>query len=116
MSDPKENLKLLFVVLNKAECLPSLLSLFVELGLKGATVIDSVGMGRILTHDIPIFAGVKNLFTGTRPGNKTIMIMLHEEMIPLVVEAFEQAVGPLDQPGNGMIITVPVERVFGGGE
>jgi nitrogen regulatory protein PII len=113
MTDTSEKSKLLFVILNKPERLQDLMVIFVELGIKGATVLDSVGMGQILTHDVPIFAGLRGLLTGTRPQNKTLMILLTEEMIPLVVEAFEEAVGPLSEPGNGVIFAVPVEQICG---
>ncbi len=116
MAINSENHKLLLVILNKAECLQEFISVLVEVGIKGATIMDSEGMGKILAHDIPIFAGLRGLLTGARPQNKTIMILLHEEMIPLVVEAFETAVGPLQQPGNGIIFSLPVEFVLGAGE
>lgn len=116
MTGSNDQNKVLFVILNKTEYLQDLMVLLVELGLKGATVIDSVGMGKILTQDIPIFAGMRSLLTGARPSNKTIMMLLHEEMIPLVVEAFEHTVGPLDQPGNGVIFSLPVDFVYGAGE
>jgi nitrogen regulatory protein PII len=113
MAETTEKHKLIFVILNKPERLQDLMVIFVELGLQGATVFDSVGMGKILTQDIPLFAEVKGLLTGARPQNKTIMIHLAEEMIPLVVEAFEEAVGPLDQPGNGVIFAVAAEQICG---
>jgi hypothetical protein len=116
MPDDKNHSRLLFIILNKVECLQDLIVVFVELGLSGATILNSVGMGKILTQDIPIFAGLKSLISGARSENKVIMVLLHEEMIPLVVEAFEDTVGPLDQPGNGMIISVPVDFVRGGTE
>jgi nitrogen regulatory protein P-II 1 len=113
MAETTEKHKLIFVILNKPERLQDLMVIFVELGLHGATVFDSVGMGKILTQDIPLFAELKGMLTGARPQNKTIMIHLAEEMIPLVVEAFEEAVGPLDQPGNGVIFAVAAEQICG---
>jgi nitrogen regulatory protein PII len=113
MPDTTEKRKLLFVILNKPERLQDLMVIFVELGLKGATVFDSVGMGKILTQDVPLFAELRGFLTGARQQNKTIMILLPEEMIPLVVEAFEEAVGPLSEPGNGVIFAVPVEQIYG---
>ena len=51
---------LMVFVLNREEYLDEILSGFVELGIGGATIIDSMGMGRILSHDIPIFAGMQD--------------------------------------------------------
>ena len=116
MSSSSEKQKLLILILNKPECLQALFSVLVELGISGATVLDSEGMGKILAQDIPIFAGVKNLFSATRPKNKTILIVLHEEMIPLVAQAFEETVGPLSEPGNGIVLSMPVDLIKGGAE
>ena len=52
---------LMVVVLNKEEYLDEVLSGFVEIGIGGATILDSTGMGRILTQDIPIFAGLQGI-------------------------------------------------------
>ena len=73
---------LLVLILNKEEHLEEILELFVELGVSGATIIDSVGMGRILSHDIPIFAGFRSLMRGSRPYNKTIFSIVPEELVP----------------------------------
>jgi len=114
MSSSSDKQKLLILILNKPECLQALFSVLVELGISGATVLDSEGMGKILAQDIPIFAGVKSLFSAARPKNKTILISLHEEMIPLVAQAFEETVGPLSEPGNGIILSMPADQVLGG--
>ena len=50
-------MKLIIFVLNQEERLEEILEAFLELGINGATILDSIGMGRILAHDIPIFAG-----------------------------------------------------------
>ena len=70
---------LLLLVLNKEEHLEEVLEVFLELDIHGATIIDSIGMGRILAHDIPIFAGFRNLMQESRPGNKTIFTVVDEK-------------------------------------
>ena len=87
--------------------------MFLELDITGATIIDSIGMGRILAHDIPIFAGFRNLMQESRPGNKTIFTVLHEEKIKSVIQGIEQICGCLDDPGSGILITLPVSNVKG---
>ena len=61
-------MKVLVIVLNREEFLDDVLSLFVEMGITGATIIDSVGMGRIISYNIPIFAGFRDLMSGNRPS------------------------------------------------
>ncbi|MBL7033549.1 MAG: hypothetical protein ISR91_05330 [Candidatus Delongbacteria bacterium] len=106
-------MKLLIIILNKEENLDELLEGFLEMDIRGATVINSKGMGSILTSDIPIFAGLKDLLQGNRPGNKTILTLVEEDRIPVIVNLFEDVVGKLDQPGNGIIFTLPVADVIG---
>ena len=104
---------LLLLVLNKEEHLEEVLEVFLELDIHGATIIDSIGMGRILAHDIPIFAGFRNLMQESRPGNKTIFTVVDEQKIPLIIQGFEQICGSLDEPGAGILITFPVGTVKG---
>lgn len=109
----KTDLKLLFIILNQEEFLDELLESFIEIEVRGATIIDSVGMGQIISHDIPIFGGIRSLINGSRPYNKTLFTVVPAEKVPEVVRVFEQVCGPLDKPGVGLIFTVPVDFVAG---
>jgi len=106
-------MKLLILFLNKEEYLNQILEAFLELGVSGATVLDSVGMGRILAHDIPIFAGFQNLLQDTRPGNKTIFSIVSEKKMALLSKEIEHILGSLDEPGNGVLAALPLDFVKG---
>ncbi len=106
-------MKLAIFVLNKEEYLNDILEAFVELGVGGATIIDSVGMARILAHDIPIFAGFRNLLQESRPGNKTIFCAVEDDKIPKMVKTLEHIIGDLNEPGNGLFISLPIDFVKG---
>ncbi len=54
-------MKLLVIVLNKENFLDDILSSLVELGVMGATVIESTRMSEILAREIPIFAGLRQM-------------------------------------------------------
>ncbi|HOA30750.1 MAG TPA: hypothetical protein PKM70_02355 [Clostridia bacterium] len=43
-------MNVLFIVLNEVEHLDDVLDAFVEVGVTGATILDSQGMGSILTN------------------------------------------------------------------
>jgi nitrogen regulatory protein P-II 1 len=105
--------QLLIFILNKEEFLDEILEAFIELDISGATIIDSIGMGRILAHDIPIFAGFRNLMQESRAGNKTIFTVVEEQKIERVVKAIEQIIGSLNAPGTGIIMTLPVGSLYG---
>ena len=108
-------MKLLIIILNKEECLDDLVQAMVEVDIRGATILDSVGMGRVLSQDIPIFAGLKGLLSGNRPHNKTLITAVEDEIEEKMVTIFEQVVGPFSEPGNGLILALPISGVHGMG-
>ena len=109
-------MKLLLIVLNKEELLDDLIQAFLEVDVRGATIVDSVGMGRILSHDIPIFAGLKGLLSGNRPHNKTILTVVQDEQVEPVVRVFEEVVGPVAEAGNGLLVALPIDAIYGMGQ
>ncbi len=106
-------MKLITIVLNRTEHLEDLLTAFLEIGVTGATVLDSVGMGRILSHDVPIFAGLRGAFPGTSPANKTILTVTEDHLVDDVLAVMEDVCGSFDEPGSGLVFVVPVDLVSG---
>ena len=107
-------MRLLFYILNNPELLDELLEVFLEMGLRGATVVDSVGMGRILAQDVPIFAGLRLFLPNSTPGNKTILTLVPEEDVDNLIKEIERVCeSSLDQPGTGIAFTIPVDKVYG---
>jgi len=104
---------LLLAVINDAEKLDEILSGFLELGITGATIIDSQGMGQLLTHDIPIFAGLNTLISRSRPQNRTIFSVVEDEKIEPALALLQDVCGELDRPATGIVFTIPVDRVVG---
>lgn len=107
-------MQLLIAVINHPEKLDEILSGFVELGVTGATVIDSEGMGRVLSADIPIFAGLEMLAARSRPQNHTIFSVIREpDKVDRVVRLLQEICGDLEDPATGIVFTLPVNRVVG---
>ncbi len=107
------NKKLIVIILNKIELLEDLLSALLEIGISGATVIDSNGMGKIITTQIPIFAGLSDAFPGTSPMNKTIFIVLEENQIENVEIVLNEVCGSFNESGAGIYFCVPIDFVRG---
>jgi len=106
--------KLVFFVVNREELLDDVLTAFMEADVPGATIIDSEGMGRFLTYEVPLFASFQQFMKGARPYNKTILSLVDsDEKVDALVALLEQVVGSLSEPGTGILFTVPVDRVFG---
>ncbi|MCD6257229.1 P-II family nitrogen regulator [Candidatus Aerophobetes bacterium] len=107
-------MKLLVFVLNKEEFLEDVLEAFVEAGIPGATILDSEGMGRFLTYEVPLFADFKEFMRGNKPYNKTIFSVVDdEEKVKKVEKLIEKICGDLSEPGTGILFTIPVDYVRG---
>ncbi|NIM19133.1 MAG: hypothetical protein GTO51_01990 [Candidatus Latescibacteria bacterium] len=108
-------MKLFVFICNKPEKMEEILEGFLEVGITGATIIDSLGMGRILATEVPIFAGLRKSFFGAATAsNKTIISVIREpEKIQAAYHIIEEACGSLDDPGVGIAFTLPVESVKG---
>lgn len=106
-------MKLLIIILNKVEKLEEVLEGFIEIGITGATVIDSVGMGHILSEEVPIFAGLRFMFSGAKPHNKTILSVIDKKKETEAVDLLGRILGDLNTPGTGIIFSVPLDTVEG---
>jgi nitrogen regulatory protein PII len=107
-------MKLFIYILNRTEKLEEILAGFVEIGLTGATLIDTVGMGEVLTRDVPVFAGFRKLLSESRPANKTIFAVVEDEAkIDAAIRVIEDICGPFGSAGAGIAFTLPLDRAFG---
>lgn len=107
-------MQLLIAVINQEEKLDEILSGMVELGVTGATIIGSEGMGRVLSHDVPIFAGLEMLARRSRPQNQTIFSVIREDdKVEGVLKLLQEICGDLENPATGIAFTIPVTRVVG---
>ena len=101
-------------MLNKEELLEEVLQAFVEAGIPGATILDSEGMGRFLTYELPLFADFREFMKGNKPYNKTIFSVVEDEgKVKKVEELIEKICGSLSEPGTGILFTLPVDYVKG---
>jgi hypothetical protein len=106
-------MKLAFLILNKEELLETLLEGYIEIGISGATIFDSIGMGHILSSDVPIFAGLRFMFAGSRPYNKTILSVIKKEKVESLKKLVTTVLGPLEESGNGILFFIDIEDVVG---
>jgi nitrogen regulatory protein P-II 1 len=106
-------MKLLVAVINHVEQVDDILAGFIELGITGATVVNSEGMGHVLSHDVPIFAGLRSLISRSRPTNQTLFSVIDEDKVDAAIGLIQEVCGSLDSPGAGIVFTLPVSRVVG---
>ncbi|NMB00333.1 MAG: hypothetical protein GX971_02255 [Firmicutes bacterium] len=107
----------LFLVINETDYLDEILARFVDVGVQGATIVDSQGMASALVssrgRDYPLFGSLKALLEGARPYNKTIFTVLDsEELVERTVEAVKDVLGDVDHPSVGFMFSVPIGKIY----
>ncbi len=111
-------MKLLFFILNETEKLDDVLKELATNGIKGATVIDSMGMARILSnnHDeneISFLSSLRSFLNPEREKNNLIFTVIRETQLETAVKAIESVTGDLSQKNIGVIFSVPVDFTKG---
>lgn len=105
-------MQLLVIVLNKTEFLDSLLAILAELGITGATIINSEGMAHALYMEIPIFAGLRNIMGEIREQNKTIFALIDNKgLVKELRKILKQEGIDFAESGTGIMFTISVDEV-----
>ncbi|HBG16380.1 MAG TPA: hypothetical protein DDW93_06325 [Firmicutes bacterium] len=107
-------MQLLVFVLNKVDRLEDLLKELLNVGIKGATVLESTGMARVLHDAIPIFGSLKMLVNQGYSYSKTVFVVLKDDQVKLAIDSLKQVVGDLYKPDVGILFTIPLNQVEGG--
>lgn len=105
-------MKQVMIVLNNTELLEEVIEYFVEMGVFGATVVDSVGMGKILAYDIPIFAAFRELMVGSKATNKTIYTTISDDLLDEFMDGLDKIVN-FDEPGTGVAFVTDIYKAYG---
>lgn len=111
-------MNVLFIVLNEPEYLDQILDSFVEIGVRGATILDSQGMGSAITNSgkghEQFFGAIRSFLDNSRPYNKTIFTVIEDEEVLLkAVHTVKEILGDITKPGVGMMFTLPVGNIYG---
>lgn len=106
----------MFLILNRQENLDPVLEGLMKVGVSGATILDSKGMGQeILNCESPVVGGLRQLiYEQCRPYNKTVIAVIEsEEAVERTITEVEKTTGDLSQPGTGVLFVLPLYRVKG---
>jgi len=100
---------LLMVVINNEDLLDDLITGWLDIGITGATVLESTDFVQLISTHIPIFAGFRTLTGGGMHHNKTIFAAVEEKAI------LDDAVSFLDalcrktgKPHQGVYFVTPL--------
>ena len=107
-------MELLVIILNQEQYLEDILSILTELGVEGATVIESEGMTHLLARHVPIFAGLSDLLGEAKAQNWIIfaLIFFPDSFMRLEKLLLEEQID-FSKPGTGIMFTVPVTNFIG---
>lgn len=108
-------MKLLVYVMNSVSLQEKFLLQLKERGIKGATIINSTGMGRVLAdnEDRDIIGSLKFLFDNPRAESRTFLMALEEEQVAVVMNIIDEVAGDLSRPNSGIVFTLPIDQIKG---
>ncbi len=102
---------LLFVVMNNEELLDDLITGWLDMGITGATVVESTDSVQLISSHVPIFAGFRALTSGGVPHNKTIFTVVEtDELLERAVEYLNHICDDVCVPHQGVYFAVPLTR------
>ncbi len=111
-------MQVMFLVLNRTECLEELLEALLQKGIHGGTVMESTGMMRVIDQsgdDLPMFGAFRQLFDPERRTSKTLVMVLEDSEVASTRDIINSVIGGLDKPDTGILFTVPALMVEGMG-
>ncbi|MBN2851735.1 MAG: hypothetical protein JXQ23_03255 [Clostridia bacterium] len=111
-------MKALFFVLNDTDKLDEVMTAFVRKNICGATIIESVGMARILSNkhlenEIPFIGSLRAFLSPEREKSNVIFSVIQDEQLNDAVEAIESVVGDLWNKGAGVVFSIPIDFAKG---
>lgn len=102
-------MQLLVIILNNPERLNDVVSGLLEAGVPGGTLIESQGMGQIVSADIPIFAGFRQLMAGSKPFNHTLLSVIPDQTVAKEALSIVNDILGEGDSHQGILFTLPVE-------
>jgi nitrogen regulatory protein PII len=110
-------MKLVVYVMNKTSLLEEFLHELNENGVKGATILNSTGMGRKLVQndDLDFIGSLKTLYLNPRMDSKVIFIVVKDEQVKTVYKVIDTVCDDLEKPHSGIVFTISIDNVQGYG-
>jgi hypothetical protein len=108
-------MNLLVAVIENVDTIPQIMAELQKNGICGATVIDSYGMGRILSRsnrDFPDKEIISYVLSEKRPTNRTIFLVVDDDKLDITCNIFRGIVGDFSSPKTGIMFTVKLDKVF----
>jgi len=113
----EENIQALFVILNDPDKVEDVLKILLDCEIRGATIIETQGMAKVLSDHIPIFFGLRGLIEDEHERNKTIFALSkHADKIDQAMERISAMFHCFEEACTGMMFVLPVLKAVGLGQ
>lgn len=110
-------MQVLFIVLNDLSFQNKILKKFIELKVRGATIIDSQGMAAAIMENEGLMSLLSGPFSrslaGDQKNSKTIFTVVPEdEKVSLIVEEIRKITNDSERQVIGFMFTIPVSGIY----
>lgn len=109
-------MQLLVTILKRASVMDELMRSLAKVGVRGATVLDGIGMAESLVHmeDLPLFGVLRRIMMDDEhEGSKVMLIALEDRIVGNVMDIVRLTVGDMSEPNTGIMFTLPIIRFEG---
>ena len=102
---------LLIAVIENEDLLDELITGWMDLGITGATVIETTGALQLITQHVPIFAGLRSLTSGGGRHNNSIFTAIdNKETLNSAIAFMEDLFRKTEKPHQGIYFVAPLSH------
>ena len=111
--------KLIVTILTNLQTCHDVIHLWEELGVPGATILDSIGMRHLQERhaqrdDLPLIPSLRSILEQEEFDHRTIFSVVPDEFdVDDLIHRTEGLVGDFEAPHTGLIFVMPVLQVRG---
>ena len=109
-------MQLLMLILNKVDCLPDITAKLFAAGIHSTSILDCEGALHALYKDMdepPLIYGSLRQSLNRDQTAKILLSVLAEDQVPTAKKIIDEAVGGIQNPNTGIVVTLPISSVEG---
>lgn len=110
---------LVILVIDDPEKTDEVLNAWYNIGVPGATILDSTGMARRISglgarDDLPLIPSLASLLQSSEVPHRTLFTVVPDGFdIQQLVDTTETITGKMDAPNTGILFVIPVKQAWG---
>ena len=104
-------MQILLIILYREDLLDEVLTALVEMEITGASVLNGTSMERVLSEDVPIFAGLWDALGSGGGQTRTIVAQIeNRSLFEPLIRLLKEAGADFMDPKIGKVFTLPVDQ------